>query len=174
MSEVVTIDYFPLTDVFDFGFTPTRPWSVPFADLKYETVNFLEGMGSIALFFWIGALLLICVGVYWLFRHSCQHWLIKKLFSPLTAWVVTLSFLQGTFFEVMISSSISFRMFEIYEYLNAADKFSIANQLLVLIVMTLFCSLIIYFTIFRMPKLCGIYRVKSLTKNKARLQTVRE
>ena len=45
--KVVSFDYFPFTEVWDLGFTPTEPWSERFVYLQYETINFIEGLGSI-------------------------------------------------------------------------------------------------------------------------------
>ena len=49
-------------------------------------------------------------------------------------------------------------------YLNASDKFSIANHMTVLFVLILFLSLIIYFTGFRMPKLASLNILKQRRK----------
>ena len=64
--------------------------------------------------------------------------------------------MQGTFFEVIVCLSVSMRSFEIYEYLNAADKFSIANQIVVLAITVCFIFFISYFTLFRLRKLHAI------------------
>ena len=72
MINVVSFDYFPLTDVINFGFTETEPWSDKFELLGYETINFIEGMGSILLFIWIGFIYIILVSVVW-FKRRRQH-----------------------------------------------------------------------------------------------------
>ena len=69
MINVVSFDYFPLTDVINFGFTETEPWSDKFELLGYETINFIEGMGSILLFIWIGFIYIILVSVVWFKRR---------------------------------------------------------------------------------------------------------
>ena len=69
MINVVSFDYFPLTDVINFGFTETDPWSDKFELLGYETINFIEGMGSILLFIWIGFIYIILVSVVWFKRR---------------------------------------------------------------------------------------------------------
>ena len=61
MVEIVSFDYFPMTEYVDFGFTPTEPWSDTFEYLSYESINFIDGLGSIIIFIWIGALYLITV-----------------------------------------------------------------------------------------------------------------
>ena len=49
MIEVVSFDFFSITEYYDIGLTETEPWSQNFEFLQYETVNFIEGMGSILL-----------------------------------------------------------------------------------------------------------------------------
>ena len=56
LVSVVSFDYFPVADVFDLGFTPTPPFSKNFEYLDYESLNFVEGMGSILILMWIGTL----------------------------------------------------------------------------------------------------------------------
>ena len=63
MVQVVSFDYFPLTDVVDLGFTPTDPWSINFEYLDYQSINFIEGLGSITIFMWLGTLYLITVAL---------------------------------------------------------------------------------------------------------------
>ena len=49
MISIVSFDFFSPTEYFDIGLTETEPWSTNFAWLGYESVNFIEGMGSILL-----------------------------------------------------------------------------------------------------------------------------
>ena len=68
--------------------------------------------------------------------------------------------MEGTIFETMVCVSVSMRSFEYFEYLNSSDKFSIANHMIVLLIVVLFIGLILYFTVFRMPKLVALYTHK--------------
>ena len=43
------------------GFTPTEPYSQNFEIMGYETVNFIEGMGSIIVFLWLQVIIIIIV-----------------------------------------------------------------------------------------------------------------
>ena len=61
LVSIVSFDYFPLTDHFDLGFTETEPWSDKFVLLQYETINFIEGMGSIMILMWLGFIYLLMV-----------------------------------------------------------------------------------------------------------------
>ena len=49
LIQFVTFDFlpYPYGGVIDFEFTPTEPWSMNFNWLGYETLNFIENMGSI-------------------------------------------------------------------------------------------------------------------------------
>ena len=61
MVKVVSFDYFPIAQIFDFGFTKTEPWSWNFEYLDYESSNFIEVMGSIILSIWI--IVLFCIAL---------------------------------------------------------------------------------------------------------------
>ena len=63
MSSVVSFDYFPVFDHWDVGFTPTDPFTVNFEWLGYESLNFLEGMGSISILILLGLvyILIMCI-----------------------------------------------------------------------------------------------------------------
>ena len=50
MISFVSFDYFPPFEYIDAGFTEVWSWSPNFEFLGYDTVNFLEGLGSIAVF----------------------------------------------------------------------------------------------------------------------------
>ena len=152
--QIVSFDYFPFTEVWDLGFTPTAPWSEQFVFLEYETVNFIEGLGSIMIFFWLGAIYLIMVLIAKVLnKQSCCCKKVPNSFSPLYAWYTSLDFLQGIFFEVMICLSVGFKMIEYRDYLNSADYISIYNQLAVFLIMIFFIGLITYFTYRVIPKL---------------------
>ena len=56
LVQIVSFDYFPIAEVFNMGFTPTPAFTPNFEYLGYETYNFIENMGSIILFMWIGGL----------------------------------------------------------------------------------------------------------------------
>ncbi len=61
MIAVVSFDYFPITDYVDFGFTETDSWNIRFEWLGYETINFVEGMGSLIIFAFMGIIYAIIV-----------------------------------------------------------------------------------------------------------------
>ena len=87
MIEIVSFDYFPFFEIIDMGFSPTEPWSTSFDLLNYETINFLEGMGSIQIFIWLGCLYILIVYVIYRLQkkiNCCSRSKITtKYFKPL-------------------------------------------------------------------------------------------
>ena len=79
--------------------------------------------------------------------------------TPISGWYTTLGFLQGIFFEVTVSLSVSMKIFEIYQYTNLADRFSIANQLVVLVILAVYVGFLTYFTFSRIPKIVALHQV---------------
>ena len=152
MVQVVSFDYFPFTQYINFGLIETEPWSEQFAYLGYDTINFFEGMGSIMLTMWIGSLYLLFVAL----RHKFCKKKCRGKYKPIDAWDSTLALLTGTFFEVILCLSVSMKMFSMWEYLKAGDKFSIANQMVVCVVMVLYILLSIFFVLCRAPKLVSL------------------
>ena len=49
LTEIVSFDLLSPFDHFDFGFTETQPYHSSYEWLGYETSNFFENLGSIAL-----------------------------------------------------------------------------------------------------------------------------
>ena len=99
MVQIVSFDYFPFTDYIDLGFTETEPWSANFAFLGYETINFIECLGSIMIFIWIGTSYIFTVMILWILRRllpklcCISNPKVKNFFDPISAWNSTLGFL---------------------------------------------------------------------------------
>ena len=74
MFRVVSFDYFPIHEIFDFGFTPTEPYTVNFGWLGYDSINFIEGMGSISLFLWIALLYILTVSVVYIIGYQIKKY----------------------------------------------------------------------------------------------------
>ena len=130
MIDVVSFDYFDLASIIDFGFTPTEPWSETFDDFDYGSLNFIENLGSISIFFWIGSIYVLFVAIS---AKMCGRLQTVKCLSnimkPMEAWYTLLGFLTGTFFELMLSMSIGMRNFKMSyrEYFVGVDRFALAN-----------------------------------------------
>ena len=122
MIEVVSFDFFSITEYYDIGLTETESWSQNFEFLRYETVNFIEGMGSIL---WTGLFsafiaLLSVILVILKCKVKC------KIFQPDEVTLSLVTFMTGTFFENLVCISISMKMLTYYDVLNHVDKMSIA------------------------------------------------
>ena len=121
MMDIFSFDYFPLTELIDFGFTETEPWAENFVWLDFQSINFMESMGSISLWIWIGLLYAFFVLVLRACHVSLRHKRLRKLVSPMSLAHLTIKFMLGTLYEIMISASIGVAIFELHEYWNTAD-----------------------------------------------------
>lgn len=72
MVSIVSFDFLPVTEIIDFGFSPTEPWSTQFETIGFESTNFLENMGSITLQFYFCFLLTALIGLVRLVRKVCK------------------------------------------------------------------------------------------------------
>ena len=75
---------------------------------------------------------------------------------------------------MMVSISISMRMFSLWPYLNTIDKFSVANMLVVLLLMALFIGLVAFFAIVRAKQLVILKSSNKDEKHKEVIDTVRQ
>ena len=92
MVKAVSFDYFPVFDHWDVGFTETDPRSERFEWLGYESLNFLEGMGSISIFASIILLHVMLAFLY--YKYPCKKVsLIDKIFNPMNVWHKSVAFI---------------------------------------------------------------------------------
>ena len=71
LIQIVSFDFFPLHEYFDFSFTHTEPWSNSFAWLDYDSLNFIENMGSASLVLAALLLNLLIALVVWCIENKC-------------------------------------------------------------------------------------------------------
>ena len=75
LVKIVTFDLFPMHQYYDFNFTSTEAWSNSFAWLDYDSLNFVENMGSVTLLFGLTLILALIAFFVWLaeriFRFTC-------------------------------------------------------------------------------------------------------
>lgn len=168
MVDVVSFDFFAVTEYIDIGLTETEPWSQNFEFLKYETVNFIEGMGSILP---VGLITLVIA-----FASFTMTVVKRKIFCKgLQPNVVTLglvTFMTGTFFENLVCISISMQMLTYYEVLNSADKMSIAFQFLFLAAVVAFIAYVTYFAIIVSPKLVARTKGMQLSSKQEKISLI--
>ena len=110
MVGVVSFDFFQPSEFVDFGFTEVPPWSPSFSFLGYDSVNFVEGMGSIMVFAFILVLnILLALLLVILKVKCCCAWGVNH-FSPAAVSSNSLNFIHGVLFEVVICISCSMLM----------------------------------------------------------------
>ena len=156
MASVVSFDYFPVFDHWDVGFTPTDPYTINFEWLGYETLNFLEGMGSITILILLGLAYILIMSLLRCF--GCR--IFDKMSAPIGLFHSALGFMQGTFFEIILCASVGMQMLTMMEYLNQADKVAIGCQLLAALVLLSFILFVLYFTWFAGPRMVVQNQVK--------------
>ena len=80
MITTVSFDYFLPFEYIEADFTEVWSWSTNFEWIGFDTVNFLEGIGSIALFIFVLILVLLVLLVKVVARIKCPcRWLESKL-----------------------------------------------------------------------------------------------
>lgn len=175
MIEVVSFDYFPFTEYVDLGFTETEPWNVRFSWLGYETINIVEGLGSICILAAIGFVYILIV---LLFCHNrcfinIKSPKIRSCCSRKTVFIKWLGFMQGTVFTMLICISISMRQLSILEYLNTADKVGIAVMFALMLTVVLFMLIVLFFTFSIAERVVTNYKAEHEDRNKNVLTSVR-
>ena len=116
---MISFDYFPPFEYIAVDFTEVGSWSPNFEWLGYDSVNFLEGLGSIAI---LASILLLRV-VISLMLKTCKRksrpcTCCEKIFSGSAVWMSSLTFIHATFFEIVVSASISMRMLLFVDHLS--------------------------------------------------------
>jgi len=150
MIGVVSFDYFQPTAYFDLGFSEMPSWSVNFEWLGYDSINFVEGLGSIVIFAaWFLIQFIISLLVTKLtFCCKCA----KKKFAIKSVASDFLEFIHGTFFEIMVCVSVSMAMLEYRDYFTDADTFSVTLQFVFTVILAAYICFVFYFTAFKATK----------------------
>ena len=172
MMDIFSFDYFPLIEWIDFGFTETEPWAQSFVWLDFQSINFMESMGSISLWIWIGILYAFFVLVLRACHVNLRNKKLRKLVSPMSLAHLTIKFMLGTLYEIMISASIGVAIFELHEYWNTADKINVAFQIFVSLMVLIFICFIGFFTICKIKKINVVERSGRLKRYKTTLKSV--
>ena len=125
LISIISFEYFQPFEYIDVDFTEFGSWSPNFAWLGYDSINFLEGLGSIAI---IASLLLLRAVISPALRiceRNCSCTCCEKTFSSSAVWMSSLTFIHATFYEIVVCASISMRMLLFVDHLSYADKVSI-------------------------------------------------
>lgn len=153
LTQIISFDFFSPFDHFDFGFTETRPYHSSYDMLGYQTSNFFENLGSIAV---IGVLLflkhLIQQPSYiMLTRIGCCRSKSSKLLLTLPDVSDTWTrFFIETYLEFVISCLVGIKLLHVITgKATSQDKISHKCAVIFLVFICLFTISIVYFSLFK-------------------------
>ena len=107
MISIVSFDYFQPTEYIDLNFTETPAYTENFGMLGYESLNFVEGLGSIIIFAFIQIFFVLIVLLITITKCKCPIKWVKKRFTKKKACLDSIDFINGTFFEILVCVSVS-------------------------------------------------------------------
>ena len=110
MISFVSFDYFPPFDYLDADFTEVWSWSPNFEWLGYVSVNFLTELGSILVFAIIEVILIVAAVALKMCKLKCPCRWLKKNLATEAVWNSSLKFINSTFFEILVCTSVSMSM----------------------------------------------------------------
>lgn len=138
MIKIIQFDFFPIHEFFDLGFQSTEPWDEKFEWLKYDSTNFIELSGSVL--FLLGLIIFqgILVCIAGILRKRPK----SKFLADLTDFT---QFKQGlirffieTYFELIISLTVSYKMFKIYDMWGTPEWVAFGIQTFMWVMMVIF------------------------------------
>ena len=155
LASVVSFDILAPTDHIDFGLTETPPYNENYEELGYESSNFYENLGSIALIGIIIALRQILQPpFFWLFnrigcclccRRAMQKWNLKP-HNISNIWV---RYAIETYFEYLISCLIGLRLSKLLSASKTGpDKFTIVSTYFFSVLVFIFPLMVAFITLF--------------------------
>ena len=165
MISAVSFDYFPPFNYIEVDFTEVWSWSPNFEWLGYDSVNFILGLGSIAVFAVIQLALVLIWLILKVFRLRCPCEWGRQTFSGSSIWLSSLEFIHGTFFEIIVCISISMSMLTFTEFLKTSDKVSIAFSLFSAAFVIAYIILVSYFVCCRSKQLSEFHKAKEEERN---------
>ena len=116
---MISFDYFSPFDYISVDFTDVDSWSTNFEWLGHDSVQFLLGLGSIAIFAALHLLRVIISLMLKTCEGKCRRFsCCQKFFSGNAVWISSLTFIHATFFEIALSASISMRMLLFVDHLS--------------------------------------------------------
>ena len=156
MTSITSFDYFSPFELLDVGFTEVWAYSENFEWSGYESVNFLIELGSIGVFAAIQFIAILIALLTCRIRCPCK-WA-RKACSGKAVWSGSLAFIHGTFFEIMITATISFGMTQYWDHFNSADHTSIVLTFVFYVILGLYLLFGLYFVFCKSGKLALVSR----------------
>ena len=156
------------------GFTETEPWSSNFEWLSYESINFIEGMGSLIIFVWVAIVLSVFQLAGYVLSCHTKSKCCSKLIRPRKFCTLMIGMTTGIMFTALICISISMRLLQFWPFLNRMDFLSIAFQMLVVAVLVCYIVMLVYFSFVIAPYIVKKSQIEQLTQNKDVLRQLRD
>ena len=123
MIGVVSFDFFQPSAYIDFNFTEMPSWSTNFEWLGFDSINFIDCLGSIIIFA-IFFILWFMIGLILLPMRFCCN-CCKRYFKMDKIARNFMAFIDGTFYQILICVSISMAMIRYSSFYNDADTVSV-------------------------------------------------
>ena len=118
LISYISFDIFPLFEYIAVDFTEVDSWSPNFEWLGYDSVNFLEGLGSIAILAAIQLAIVLIALMLRICGEKCKCEWGEKIFSGSAVWISILTFIHVTFFEIVVCASIAMSMLPYVNHLT--------------------------------------------------------
>ena len=128
--------------------------------LGYESINFLEGLGSIFLFAGLQIVIILISSAMLVCRSNCPCRFLRKIFSAEVVWHSSLAFLHGTFFEISICACTSLSMLPHWNFLTKSDHLSIGSAILFLAILITYLGFFTYFALCKSRNLASLNRAE--------------
>ena len=172
MISLVSFDYFHPFEYVDVGFTETWAWSPNFEWLGYESVNFLLGLGSIAVFAAIQFCVIFLALAIGVCRLKCPCKWGRNYFSPNRVWDSSLTFIHGVFFEILVCISVSMSLLPfMQDFLSGSDKISIGIAFFFMTLLVAYLMFVTYFACFKAKQIAEKHRAEVEERNLLRVDS---
>jgi len=162
MISFVSFDYFQPGNFVDFGFSEMPSWSERFEWLGYDTINFVEGMGSIIIFAFAQILLSLLSAILECIRYRTGKSWLKNRLGASKVLTSNLAFVHGVFFEVLVCVSISMAMLSYSEFLNDSDWTSVYLSFIFAAILLCYIVFMLYFSCWKSMQMVVLARGNQL------------
>ena len=145
MAEVVSFDFFEPFEYIDVNLTDFDPWSPNFGWLGFQSTNFLLALGSIFIFAAIEVINVLLSVLLIPCLHRIPIPWVRKFFSTNSSLSSALTFIHGTFFEIMVCAATSTIYVEFWDMITRPDKLSLVIGMIIIIMLCCYLFLGFYF-----------------------------
>ena len=174
MISVVSFDYFPPFEYIDAGFSDVWAYSPNFEWIGYDSINFLQGLGSIAFFACIQLLTVLLALMCVRCRQRLPSKKLRESLSGATVWGTSLAFIHGTFFEILVCLAVNEQMLEYYEHWNEPDHFSMYVAIFFGLLLLSYLGFGVYFVCFKSEALAQLNRIEEDKRNLERCEELHQ